>query len=75
MLSGTYKFVIERTANKGRAYRRYNQIKESLTDVKLETKDSTLFSLYFILPATPADTTRIKDSLKNWYGRRQVWVE
>ena len=72
---GTYKFVIERTANKGRALRRYNQLKEIGTTIKMDTKDSTSFSLYFVLPATPADTSRIKDSLRIWYGRRQVFVE
>lgn len=72
---GTYKFVIERTKNKNRAYRRYNQIKENLTDIRLESKDSVEFNLYFILPAQPSDTTRIKDSLKIWYGRKQVFIE
>ncbi len=72
---GTYKFVIERTASKGRALRRYNQLKEIGTTIKMDTKDSTSFSLYFVLPATPADTSRIKDSLRIWYGRRQVFVE
>lgn len=72
---GTYKFVIERTKNKNRAYKRYNQIKENLTDIRLESKDSVEFNLYFILPAQPTDTTRIKDSLKIWYGRKQVFIE
>jgi hypothetical protein len=71
----TYKFIIERTANKARALRRYNQLQEHLADVQLETQDSTLFKLYFVLPATPADTARIRDSLKSWYGRRVVYVE
>ena len=72
----TYKFVIERTANKVRAMRRYNQLLEHFAPIKMETKeDSTLFKLYFILPATPADTARIRDSLKSWYGRRIVYVE
>lgn len=71
----TYKFVIERTANKARALRRYNQLQEHLADVQLETQDSSLFKLYFLLPATPADTARIRDSLKSWYGRRFVYVE
>lgn len=73
---GTYKFVIERTANKRRAMRRYNQLLEHFAPIKLETKeDSTLFKLYFLLPATPADTARIRDSLKSWYGRKIVYVE
>lgn len=71
----TYKFVIERTANKDRAIRRYNQLLEHLADVRIETQDSTLFKLYFELPATASDTARIRDSLKTWYGRRRVYVE
>jgi hypothetical protein len=70
-----YKFVIERTANKGRALRRYNQLVGLLEDVKMESKDSTLFKLYFVLPAFPSDTARIRDSLKVWYGRKIVYVE
>ena len=73
--TGSYRFVIERTANKGRAIRRYNQLIENFAPIKMETSDSTLFKLYFELPATPADTARIRDSLKSWYGRRIVYVE
>ena len=73
--SGSFKFVIERTANKRRALRRYNQLISNFTPIKMETADSTLFKLYFLLPATPADTARIRDSLKNWYGRNIVYVE
>ncbi|MBL7697095.1 MAG: hypothetical protein JNK79_03015 [Chitinophagaceae bacterium] len=71
----TYKFVIERTAYKSRALRRYNQLVENQTSIKMDTKDSTVFNLYFVLPATPADTARIRDSLKIWYARPNVYVE
>jgi len=73
--NGTYKFVIERTANKERAFRRYNQLLQNFAPVRLETKDSTLFKIYFVLPATPGDTARIRDSLKSWYGRKMVYIE
>ena len=73
--NGTYKFVIERTANKARALRRYNQLVDNLTPIKMETTDSTFFKLYFILPAAPSDTARIRDSLKIWYARKVVYVE
>ncbi len=73
---GQYKFIIEKTPNKLRAQKRFVQIKETRTDIKMESSaDSTLFSLYFIIPATPSDTSRIRDSLKLWYGRKQVWIE
>lgn len=71
---GTYKFVIEHTPNKKRALKRFNQLRNS-TEIKMETKDSTSFNLYFILPALASDTARIRDSLINWYGRKGVFVE
>jgi hypothetical protein len=71
---GTYKFVIEKTPNKMRALRRYNQLRNS-TSIKMETKDSTSYNLYFTLPALASDTARIRDSLINWYGRKGVFVE
>lgn len=71
----SYKFIIEKTNNKGRAVRRYNQLVENATPIKMETQDSTTFKLYFLLPAAPADTARIRDSLKNWYARKIVYVE
>jgi hypothetical protein len=74
--AGSYKFVIERTRSKGRAYRRFAQIKDNGSDIKMEsTPDSSLISLYFMLPVKDADTTRVKDSLKIWYGRKEVFIE
>jgi hypothetical protein len=73
---GTYKFVIERTRSKGRAYRRFNQIKDNGSDIKMESPaDSSLISLYFVLPAKVSDTSRMKDSLRIWYGRKEVFIE
>lgn len=71
----TYNYVIERTPNKARALRRYGQLISNQTNIKLQTQDSIIFNLYFELPSTPADTARIRDSLKLWYGRRVVYVE
>jgi hypothetical protein len=71
-----YKFIIEKTANKLRAQKRFTQLKDNRADIKMESSsDSTLFSLYFTIPAAASDTARIRDSLKVWYGRQQVWVE
>lgn len=73
---GTYRFIIEKTPRKSRALRRYTQLKDNLSDIRMDTKsDSSEFTLYFVLPAQPADTARIRDSLKWWYGRNQVWIE
>lgn len=67
--SGTYRFVIEK-ALKQRALKRYSFLKSIYVDVKMETSDSVLFKLFFVLPATPADTARIRDSLQVRYGTR-----
>jgi hypothetical protein len=72
---GTYKFIIERTANKARALKRFQQLKENRSNIQMETSDSTLFSLYFSIPASARDTARIRDSLKTWYDRKQVFIE
>ncbi len=72
---GTYKFIIERTASKERALKRYQQLVDARTGIKMQTNDSVMFTLYFVIPAIPADTSRIRDSLKVWYGRKQVFVE
>ncbi len=74
--SGSYKFIIEKTASKTRAFKRYNQLKDNRDNIRMESlSDSTLFHLYLIISATPGDTSRIRDSLKNWYGRNQVFIE
>jgi hypothetical protein len=71
--SGMYRFVIE-TAARQRALSRYNYLKENLIDVKMDTKDSVLFKLYFLLPATPADIARKRDSLQRLYSTRSKTV-
>jgi len=71
--SGMYRFVIE-TATRQRALSRYNYLKENLIDVKMDTKDSILFKLYFLLPATPANIAKKRDSLQLLYGTRSKTV-
>lgn len=67
--SGMYRFVIEKAARQ-RAFFRYNYLRENLIDVKMDTRDSVLFNLYFLLPASPADTARKRDSLQRLYSTR-----
>ena len=67
--SGIYRFVIEKAARQ-RAFFRYNHLRENLIDVKMDTKDSVLFNLYFLLPSTPADTAKKRDSLQRLYSTR-----
>ena len=65
-----YKFVILGTTNRKRAERRYGQLLSFATKVKMQSKDSTFFQVYFSLPATPKDTLRIKDSLSAYYATK-----
>ena len=65
--SGGYKFIIENTTSKKRALRRYAQLKSYFLPIKMETPDSVSYKLYFLIPSTPADTLRIKDSLSRYY--------
>jgi hypothetical protein len=67
--SGTYRFVIEKAARQ-RAFSRYAYLQQIKVNVKMDTKDSILFNLFFVLPATPADTARIRDSLQIRYSTR-----
>lgn len=65
--NGAYKFILETTNNKKRAIRRYNQLKSYFLPIKMETSDSVAYKLYFLIPSTPSDTSRIKDSLSRYY--------
>ncbi len=67
--TGMYRFVIEKAARQ-RAFDRYDYLKSNFIDVKMDTKDSVLFKLYFLLPSAPADTAHKRDSLQRLYGTR-----
>jgi hypothetical protein len=62
----TYRFVIE-TADRRRAMYRYAMLRKGLVPIQIATDDSLHYKLFFLLPATPADTARISDSLSTWY--------
>ena len=64
--AGKYKFIVERTT-KARAMRRYNDLISFGSKIKYETTDSVSYRLFYLLPATPADTTRMRDSINRWY--------
>lgn len=67
-----YHFVILRTPNKVHALRRYNQLLGFQLNIRMETKDSTFFKLYFPVAAAPKDTTHIKDSIADVYAANVV---
>ena len=51
-----------------RPFRLDSDLKKWGINVQMETKDSVVFKLFFRLPSSPADTSRIKDSLSLLYG-------
>lgn len=71
--SGLTKFVLE-ISDRTRAFERYNQLKTYLWDVHMETKDSISYKLFLSLPVSPADTSRVVDSISILYGRK-VFIE
>jgi hypothetical protein len=75
-LPGNIKFILETTSNKARALARFIYINKINNNIHLETKaDSSLFKIFVTLPATQADTSRIKDSLNAWYyGKREMKI-
>lgn len=69
------RYVIETTPNKTRALRRFSQLQLNGQDIRMRVNgDSTLFDLYFTLPVATGDSTRIKDSLKRFYGISRVEI-
>ena len=68
--SNSYRFVILATPNRKRAERRYQQLALSSSKVKMETKDSTIFKVYFPILAISKDTSKIKDSLNAFFATK-----
>lgn len=64
--AGSFKFVVE-TADKIRGLARFGKLKGFGLPVQMETRDSQTFKLFFLIPAIPADTSRILDSLRKLY--------
>lgn len=70
---GNTKFILL-IADKQRAAQRLAKLKNFQWPVLMETKDSINYKIYMLLPATAADTTRLKDSLSMLNGKR-VYIE
>ena len=71
--AGSYKFVLE-MSNAGRALGRFNRLKNFQWNVQMETKDSLSYKIFMLLPASPAYTAKILDSLSRLNGKR-VYIE
>ena len=67
--AGNRKFILE-ISPKERALYRYNRLKTFQWQVEMETRDSSSFTLYMLLPVAPADTSRVLDSLSRLNGKR-----
>ena len=72
--SRPYKFIF-RLASRNYVMNRYNDLKASSPQLNWDTKDSVVYRLFLTIPASPADTARIRDSLQLWYGTKKVIVE
>ena len=75
--AGKYRFVIE-VANRKRAFYRYEMLQKARLPIQMSTTDSITYKLFFVLPATPADTARISDSLSIFYpalNRKKTFAE
>ncbi len=70
--SSLYKFVILATANKNHALRRYKQLDSISHAVRIATKDSSIFKVYFVIHTSPKDTLHIKDSLNSFYATKTI---
>lgn len=70
----TFRVLIQSFSDPEKAHRRLDSLKKWGHNVTLETRDSTHLSLLmpFSLPLT--DTTRVKDSLEDFFGRK-VFVQ
>lgn len=64
---GNFKFVVE-VSSKERAFQRFSKLKGWGLNIQMETKDSVSYKLFFVLPASVSDTTKIKDSLGLLYS-------
>jgi len=62
------KYVLEVTANKNRALRRYAQLIDNGNKIQMDVApDSSSFKLYFVIPSAYSDTIHIKDSLTRFF--------
>lgn len=78
-LTGNYSadtsfIVIVENAKKERALKRYADLREWGHKVKMDTRDSVNFRIYFPIKAPLSDSARYRDSLSNFFGKK-VWIE
>lgn len=65
----TYKVIIE-TSKRQRALSRHEELLKMGYDVKLSTDDSASFKLYTLVTGPLSDTSRSRDSITRFFGRK-----
>lgn len=69
--NNNYKVIIE-TARQPRATNRFKDLQKMGFNVQLSTEDSITFKIYTVLKGPLSDTTRNKDSISRFFGRKAV---
>lgn len=67
-----FRFVLNRTSNAVYALKRFNQLKLYGTKVYLDSakqNNASVYKIYLVKDASPADTARLRDSLTRYYGK------
>lgn len=65
----TYKVIIE-TSKRQRALNRHKDLQKMGYDVQLSTEDSITFKLYTLVTGPLSDTSRSRDSITRFFGRK-----
>jgi hypothetical protein len=69
--AGSFKFILEQS-DSIRANTRYTRLKKFGWNINIEKVDSAAYKLFMLLPANPADTARLVDSLSRLNGKRVI---
>lgn len=67
----TYKVIIE-TSKRQRALSRHKELLKMGYDVQLSTEDSITFKLYTLITGPLSDTSRSRDSITRFFGRKAM---
>ena len=69
--AASYSVIIE-TSGKNRALKRHQDLLDMGYKVKLATSDSITFQIYTSINGPLSDTTRVRDSIARFFGRRVI---
>jgi hypothetical protein len=66
--TGSLKLIIETATTKSKADARIAFHKTRGRELSLIVKDSSTYQLILLVQKSLSDSTKVKDSLRNWYG-------